>query len=71
MTEDVILERLDAMARDLEEIKAQVQATNGRVSHIELWRARMEGVSAAINWLPTIAVGVATGGLVSLITHLT
>lgn len=69
--EAVIVEKLESMARDIAEIKTQVKVTNGRVSQIELWRARMEGVSAAMNWLPTLAVGIATGGLTSLLVHLT
>lgn len=69
--EAVIVEKLESMARDIAEIKTQVKATNGRVSQIELWRARMEGVSAAMNWLPTLAVGITTGGLTSLLVHLT
>ncbi len=44
------------------EIKEQVKATNGRVTNLERWQARMQGMQAAVSWLP--AAGVALGSSV-------
>ena len=49
-------------ATDLPEIKEQVKATNGRVTTLERWQARMQGMQAAVSWLP--AAGVALGSSV-------
>lgn len=48
----VILSRLEHHKRQLDRIEGQIEATNGRVRTIELWRARMEGANWALSWLP-------------------
>jgi hypothetical protein len=78
-TAEVILERLgaldakvsakiDALQDDVVETKEQVKLTNGRVSKLELWQAKVEGAKAAMNWLPASATGVVAGVIVALVT---
>ena len=71
----LLLQRLDSQADDLKEIKAHVATTNGRVSKLELWKARTEGAQAAngvvgnvvLVVFASVAGGVA-GYLISLIS---
>lgn len=53
-----IVWRLDAIERRLGELGDQVARTNGRVSTLELWRARLEGVHAAVDWVRPAVAGV-------------
>jgi hypothetical protein len=64
----LILQRLDQQDGHLREIKVQVQLTNGRVKSLELWRARWDGVSAAVSWVPTVATGVVVGTIVAIVS---
>lgn len=66
MTSDellAIIARLDAQAESLERIEQRVIETNGRVRAIELWRAKVEGMTL-ISRNP-IVVAVASGVLVA------
>lgn len=72
-----ILRRLDehgAHLRRCEEklgcIQDHVEKTNGRVSKLELWRARKEGASAALSWIPSGLVAIAVGITVGVVTNL-
>lgn len=46
---DAALARLDAIAADITEIKAQTTRTNGRVTAIELKMAKQEGARDALS----------------------
>lgn len=56
-----VLYRLDQQDKHLEEIKTQVKQTNGRVSKLEIWQARLEGARWAVSWVPTVATGTVVG----------
>lgn len=66
----VILRRLDELSEKCDRIEQHVETTNGRVHRLELWKARMDGARAAMAWLPTLATGVISGGLVALVAYL-
>lgn len=58
-------QRLAAMQPQIDNIEAQVEKTNGRVTALELWRAKNAGVTAAIGagvavlgWLINWATGL-------------
>jgi hypothetical protein len=51
-------ERQVNMAADLEEVKKQTTATNGRVTSLESWRNRLKGA-----WAVLTIVGVLLGSL--------
>lgn len=57
-----IIVRLDMLREDVGEVKELAQRTNGRVTALELWRARVDGAiataSAARPWLLVVATGV-------------
>ena len=65
---DAILARLDAQAEALHRIEAKVTETNGRVRTLELWRAKVEGMTI-ISRNP-IVVAVASGVLVAAVISL-
>lgn len=69
-TEDttLILHRLDEHGRKLDRIEQQARLTNGRISKLELWQARMDGARWAFSWLPTVITGVITAVVVYLLT---
>lgn len=62
-TDTIILAEIRAdlkhIVAEAAEIKQQVKATNGRVTTLEKWQARMQGMQAAVSWLP--AAGIALG----------
>ena len=60
---DAIIARLDAQAEALHRIEAKVTETNGRVRTIELWRAKVEGMT--IIGRNPVVVAVASGVLVA------
>lgn len=62
--------RLDDMKDDLNEIKTQVKATNGRVTNLELWKARLEGATWATSWVPRILTAVVSAAFASGISVL-
>lgn len=52
------------------EVKDLAQATNGRVRTLELWRARVQGTTAAFSWVIPVgsaALGSVIGALVILL----
>ena len=55
--------------RTLQRIEAKIDETNGRVRMLELWRARVAGATAAMNWVPPIVTAVISGGLVAVIAQ--
>lgn len=57
--------RLDNIADDTGEIKAQVQKTNGRVTTLEGWRSKVTGALAVLAVLGPIISGVVTALLVT------
>lgn len=65
----LILYRLDKQDQQLDQIEQHVIETNGRVKRLELWRAGIDGGRKALAWLPTIALSVASGVLVYILTH--
>lgn len=63
MREDVAEIKQDA----LPEIKAEVKRTNGRVTQLELWQARLEGARSAFSWVQPAIGGIVSGVVVGLI----
>lgn len=63
-----IIARLDAQAEALHRIEERVIETNGRVRAVELWRAKVEGMTL-IGRNPVV-VAVAAGVLVAAIVSL-
>lgn len=61
----VILRRLDEQDKTLEEIKTHAERTNGRVTGLELWRARLEGAKGALSWVQPLAIALVTGGAIA------
>lgn len=59
----LILHRLSEHGEKLDEIVAGQKITNGRVSKLEIWQAKVEGIRLAINW-PTPLVFTVLGGVV-------
>lgn len=70
-TEVSVNARFDRQDRDLQEIKAQTQRTNGRVTALEKARERAQGTMAAFSWLPSVLVAFVTSGLTILTMVLT
>jgi hypothetical protein len=66
---DAIIARLAAQADALHRIEAKVTETNGRVRQVELWRAKVEGMT--IIGRNPIVVAVASGVLVAAVLSLT
>lgn len=50
--------RIDRQHEWLAKIEAHTSATNGRVSKLELWQARMDGARWAFSWLPSLVTAV-------------
>ena len=65
-----IVWRLDAIERRLGELGDQVARTNGRVSTLELWRARLEGAHAAADWVRPALSGVVAAVVSALLVRL-
>lgn len=65
----LILHRLDEHGEKLDRIERQATLTNGRVSKLELWQARLDGARWAFSWLPTVLTGVITAVVVYALTH--
>lgn len=61
---EMILYRLDKQDEKLDKIHEQAVKTNGRVTGLELWRARVEGAKQAYGWVPagSIAIAAAVAG---------
>lgn len=65
-----ILYRLDRQDEQLERIEQHASETNGRVKALELWRARLDGVRAAVAWLPSLLSSVVGGVIVGVLVYL-
>ncbi len=59
--EAVILTQLSAHKEQLDRIEEQATKTNGRVTTLELWRARMQGSAKVLAWGGPILSGMAVG----------
>ena len=73
----LLLRRMDSQAEDIKEIRADVKAvvqqtklTNGRVTKIELWRARIEGGKAAVSWIGTTSVTILASSIGGIVVYL-
>ena len=53
-----VLIRMDFQDRMLADIRDQCKATNGRVTTLEKFQARVEGAHAAMSWRVPLVVGV-------------
>ena len=51
---DAVVERLDALREDVAEIKTQTRLTNGRVTALEKWQARVLGAVGVLVFLVTV-----------------
>lgn len=52
----------EAVEQRLDRLEAKVDRTNGRVTTLELWRARADGFRAAFAWGPA-ALAATVGGV--------
>jgi sugar-specific transcriptional regulator TrmB len=52
---------------DLAEIKQQVKTTNGRVTALELWKARLDGAKGAYSWVTPFVSAVLSGVIVAVV----
>ena len=78
---NAVIARLEAMQEDIHEIKAdvkeakaEIKQTNGRVSRLELWKARIEGMgtsgkSAIAYFVAPVTTGVVVAVVVGFLTH--
>jgi len=73
---NTILWRLDRQDEVMGEIKAEirevrghVEKTNGRVTGLELWRARLDGVKTALSWVQPLTIALSSGAVVVLLEH--
>ena len=64
-----ICSTLTEIKEDMKEVKAQVRETNGRVSKLELWKARADGARAALtsSWAGVLAVGGIAVAIISVV----
>ena len=72
LTEAALRRQLDGQDKVLGEIRAEAKLTNSRVSKLELWKARADGVHAAFHWMPALlagGLGSALGALVVYLVH--
>jgi hypothetical protein len=49
------------------EVKAEARKTNGRLRHLELWRAGLEAVNRAHSWVRPAAVAFVSGVAVAVV----
>jgi hypothetical protein len=66
---NTILWRLDRQDEQLRHIAEHVERTNGRVTGLELWRARLDGAKAAMGWVRPLVIALGSGGVVVLLEH--
>lgn len=59
-------QKQDAQIEDLAEVKKQTTATNGRVTALELWQARLAGAAGATAWRPAFFTGLGLAGFAAL-----
>ena len=57
-TLDLVLWRLSELERLMQRVHDQARLTNGRLSELERWRARIEGARAAWSWITPVASSV-------------
>lgn len=65
----LILHLLDEQGKLLQEIKHHTEVTNGRVSKLEIWQAKVDGIRMAINWPAPLLFSVAAGVVIFLLTR--
>jgi hypothetical protein len=63
----LILHRLDAIDKRLDEVLTQARITNGRVTGLEKWRERIEGGRDALGTFRAIGIIIAAGCAVAII----
>lgn len=61
----ILLHRLDQLEEHLRAINQKVTATNGRVTKLELERARQEGMADGRRMFGVIATSVISGGMLA------
>lgn len=64
-----ICSTLSEIKTDIKEVKEQVKRTNGRVTAIELWKARIDGARAALgnSWVAVLGVAGVAVAIVSVV----
>lgn len=65
----LIIHRLDEQDKLLQEIMHHIEVTNGRVSRLEIWQAKVDGVRMAISWPTPLIFSVAAGVAIFLLTR--
>jgi hypothetical protein len=69
---ELVLARMDAQDRKLDEIHAQAVKTNGRVTRLEAFRerleGRMEGLTEAKAWRAPFLIGTASAAAGAFLT---
>ena len=58
---DGVREDVAEVKSDLDEVRAEVKATNGRLRRLEFWRHGLEAVQKAHSWVRPAAIAFATG----------
>lgn len=58
---DTILGVLRDHKAQLTRIEEHAEKTNGRVTTLELWKARMDGAKWALSWVPGLVIAVTAG----------
>jgi phage-related minor tail protein len=68
--------QLSGVANDIEhlkteasEIKAEAKKTNGRITRLEIWQAKIAGATAAVRWLPGFVTAVVGGSVGVALTY--
>lgn len=71
--ESRILRRLDRLEDGVNDrlavIENHVRLTNGRVTELEKWKARLDGAKEAVGWVPPLAIGMACATVGAVAGH--